>query len=81
MAAIGHVDADLVPHLFPAYTDERIAGKALQHAPVRHGAAAVFLRDGYFLCGRPGGGRWRIDGAGIVFDLAADNAHIRPARL
>ena len=81
VAAVGHVDADLVrPARFQLTLDKRIAGKALQHAPVRHGAAAVFLRDGHFLAvGRVAADR-RIDGAGIVLDIAADDTHIRPGQ-
>ena len=68
------------PARFQLALDERIAGKALQYAPVRHGAAAIFLRDGHFLAvGRVAADR-RIDGAGIVPDSAADDAHIRPGQ-
>ena len=81
VAAIGHVDADLVrPARFQLTLDERIAGKALQHAPVRHGAAAVFLRDGHFLAVRRMATDGRVNGAGIVPDIAADDAHIRPGQ-
>ena len=77
MTAVGHVDADLMrPSRLQSAFDKRIARKPLQYAPMRHGAAAVFRGDGHFLSVRWMAADRRINGYGIVLDIAADDTDV-----
>ena len=79
MAPPCQMHADLVcAARFESAFQQRIARKALQHAPVRHGLAAVLFRDAHLFPVRRVAPDGRVDRAAVLTDIAADDAGIRP---
>ena len=77
VASPRQMHADLVrPPRFEPALQECIARKALQHAPVRHGLAAVLFRHAHFLPIRRIAPDRRVDGAAVLADVSADDAGI-----
>ena len=79
--AVGHVDPDLVgPAGLQPALQQGIAREPLQHPPVGHGMAAIFLGDGHFL---PVGGmaaNGRVDDAAVLPDAAHHQADVGPGQ-